>query len=406
MKVTPSSTFSNLTGVVALTAAFFVLAAGCSSDQTSAPSLDRRGSSAGSGASSSLPTSPIAGADAAAASGSAGAAAPSGIAGTGAVPSQPVSPVSSAGSGVPTLPAMSCARGTQTTDPVTPTVWLVVDGSTSMDQDFEAGRSRWDALRATLMGPGGVVESLQATVRFGMVLYAGGDDNATACTQLVTVDPALNNLAAIAAKYPAQPVAPGTPTDKALDEVVSNLAVTNMAVLDMRTDPVYVVLATDGSPNDNCGNGVLGGGRGNNAVVEQNVIDITARGTAAGMDMFVISLAGSDTRLQAHLAKVADATASRTPPFAPATQNDLIAAFRKIVGGATCQVALVGSVMQGRECDGKVLLNGTALPCNDANGWKMLDDRTVQLSGNACTNFTSKQSFVEATFPCDVFTPD
>jgi hypothetical protein len=299
---------------------------------------------------------------------------------------------------------MSCARGSQATDPVTPTVWLVVDGSTSMNEDFASGNSRWAALRATLMGTGGVVESLQTVVRFGMVIYAGGGLDQTSCVQLVTVDPALNNLAKLSAQYPMQPLGPGTPTDKALDEVVKNLAVTNMNVLDTFTDPIYVVLATDGSPNDNCGGGGLRGN--NNAAVEQNVIDITKRGAEAGMDMFVISLAGTDTRLQSHLELVAAATQSQTPPFVPSTQSDLIAAFRKIVNSATCQVSLVGSVMQGRECDGKVMLNGAPLTCNDANGWKMLDERTVQLNGTACTNFTSKQSFVEANFPCDVFTPD
>jgi hypothetical protein len=125
-----------------------------------------------------------------------------------------------------------------------------------------------------------------------------------------------------------------------------------------------------------------------------------------GMNMFVISLAGDDTRLQDHLNDVANATISKTPPYVPATQNDLIAAFRKIVDGATCQVALDGTVMQGQECSGSVMLNSTALRCDDPDGWKLADPRTVQLTGAACMSFMAAQSLVVANFPCEVFTPD
>jgi hypothetical protein len=136
------------------------------------------------------------------------------------------------------------------------------------------------------------------------------------------------------------------------------------------------------------------------------VIDTTTRGTQSGMQMFVISLAGNDTQLQNHLAQVANATASKTPPFVPATQTDLVAAFRKIIGGATCVVSLSGSVMQGHECAGKVMLNSTDLKCNDPDGWKLLDPSTLQLTGGACTSFMGMQSLVTANFPCDIFTPD
>jgi len=301
--------------------------------------------------------------------------------------------------------ATTCASGMQTTHPVTPTVWLVVDGSSSMDQQFDGGRSRWAALRATLMDPGGVVASLQSAVRFGMVIYAGGGDPAS-CVQLISVEPALNNLSMLAAKYPNAPVANGTPTDKALDHVVTNLPVLNTGTLDATDGPVYVVLATDGSPNDMCAGGGLGGGRGGaNAEVEQRVVDITTRGTKNGMNMFVISLAGSDTRLQSHLNTVAAATVSKTPPYAPATQMELITAFQKIVGGAGCLIQLNGQVAQGQECAGSVQLNSQSLKCNDTNGWKLVDPRTVQLMGNACEQFVGAQSIVSANFPCDVFTP-
>ncbi|HET8938190.1 MAG TPA: vWA domain-containing protein [Polyangiales bacterium] len=291
----------------------------------------------------------------------------------------------------------------QNTSPITPTVWLVVDGSSSMNMDFENGTSRWQALRSTLMEPGGVVDSLQALVRFGMVIYAGGDGQN--CVQLISVEPELNNLSKLSAMYPMQPVAMGTPTDKALEYVVNNLPVLNTGTLDGNSGPVYVVLATDGSPNDNCGGGgIFGGGGGGN--VEQKVVNVTAEGTSNGMQMFVISLAGGDDRLQTHLADVAMATKSKTPPFVPSTRNELISAFQMIVGGASCLVSLNGEVETGKECTGTVRLNSEVLRCNETDGWMLFNPSTVQLVGAACQTFTKQQSMVIANFPCEIFSPN
>lgn len=324
-------------------------------------------------------------------------------AGTGTTMREPTMPI--AGSDGP------CVEGMADTSPVTPTVWLIVDGSSSMSNVFDKTIDRWHALRSTLMDPGGIVDSLQAVVRFGMVIYSGGGIGGRggttaggACPTLVTIQPALNNFAAIDAMYPQQPLGAGTPTDKALDNVVMNLPVLNQAMLDKRVDPIYVVLATDGAPNDLCSGGGAGNvGQEGDPVVMQRVIDVVTRGTMMGMQMFVISLAGDDMALQTHLQNVANATSSKMPPFKPSTKADLINNFQSIVGGATCQVTLNGTVAAGQECTGKVVLNGMMLPCNSDNGWRMPDDHTVQLTGTACDTLLGTQSLVSATFPCGVF---
>lgn len=306
------------------------------------------------------------------------------------------------------LPEGTCANAVADTAPVTPVIWLVVDGSSSMNQEFSGGQNRWDTLRSTLMDPGGIVDSLQAVVEFGMVIYSGGSSDPNQCVQLVTVQPALDNHAALAAMYPMMPLGMGTPTDKALDHVVTTLPVTPQQMLDARGKPIYVVLATDGQPNDVCdgGGGIFGGGGRDDATVRQDVIGVTTKGTQAGVQMYVISLAGGDGPLQSHLEQVAMATASKTPPFVPATQNDLVATFRDIVGGASCQIDLKGEVMQGKECAGKVTLNGTDLSCASDDGWRLLDKDTFELTGMACTSFTSSASTVAASFPCEVFVPE
>jgi hypothetical protein len=278
------------------------------------------------------------------------------------------------------------------------------------------GSTRWEALRAALMDPGGVVDALQHSVRFGMVLYSGNDVNTTqaadagsVCVQLVTVQPALDNYTALSAQYPQMELGGWTPTDRALDHVVTNLPVTNsQQMLDARPDPVYVILATDGAPNDHCTANSTRSGRGSeyDPVVAQRVLDVVAKGVKMGMQMFVISLAGSDQQLMMHLTQVAAMGGTAQPPFVPSGKDELVMTLQKIIGNATCQVGLNGSVVMGKECSGQVLLNGGALACNAADGWKLADTHTVQLTGNACSTFLQMQSQVTASFPCDAFSPD
>jgi hypothetical protein len=317
---------------------------------------------------------------------------------------------------VPGGPGSTCATGVANTQPITPTVWLVLDGSGSMNEEFDGGDTRWQVLRSALMDGEGLVTRLQQTVRFGMVLYSGIDAEEQTqpgmCVQLVTVPPELNNYEAIAAQFPAEELGGWTPTDRALEHVIANFPVTNQPMLDAEGDPTYVILATDGAPNDRCdgeqdmmGGGNRGGG-GLDPEVAERVLAATEQGVAMGMHMFIISLAGGDQELQQHLEQVAELTGTGQPPFVPSTQQALIDTFLQIVGNASCQIQLEGSVVAGKECTGTVTLNGTELPCNSDNGWRLVDDRTVQLTGTGCEMFLGTSSQVHAEFPCDAYSVD
>jgi hypothetical protein len=320
------------------------------------------------------------------------------------------------GTGVPVgAPGSTCASGLANTSPVTPTVWLVLDGSGSMDEEFDNGSSRWDVLRSSLMDDDGLVTRLQHGVRFGMVLYSGIDEEEQTspdmCVDLVTVQPAISNYDAIAAQFPDQELGGWTPTDRALEHVVATLPVTNEQVLDEEVGPIYVILATDGAPNDHCGGdpSQQGGGGNNNSgldpAVAQRVIAATQNGVQMGMHMFIISLAGGDDVLQQHLEEVARVTGTNMPPFVPSNRDALIATLQQIIGDATCQIQLDGAVVTGRECSGEVLLNGNALDCNSDDGWRLMNESTVQLTGSACDTFLGAQSQVSASFPCGAFLP-
>jgi len=310
-------------------------------------------------------------------------------------------------------PGDSCASGNANTTPVTPTVWLVLDGSGSMNEEFDNDSSRWDALRSSLMDADGLVARLERNVRFGMVLYGGIDEEdqtmPNMCVNLVTVQPELNNFATLDAQLPAEEPGGWTPTDRALEHVVANLPVVNTAAPDADNGPIYVILATDGAPNDRCGGeqdqmgGQGMGGGGLDPVVAMRVIAAVQNGVQMGMHMFIISLAGDDDDLQQHLEQVATVTDNKLPPFVPATREDLIATLEQIVGNASCQIQLEGTVVDGKECQGEVLLNGTTLACNSDNGWRLMNASTVQLTGTACNDFLGAQSLVTARFPCDAF---
>ena len=82
------------------------------------------------------------------------------------------------------------------------------------------------------------------------------------CPQLIEVNAALQNAAAIDAVYPGTELGGSTPTDKALGTLVDDL------LAGPHAGPVSVVLATDGAPNDLC----LGGVGGDSSVQQQAVV--------------------------------------------------------------------------------------------------------------------------------------
>jgi hypothetical protein len=46
-------------------------------------------------------------------------------------------------------------------------------------------------------------------------------------------------------------------------------------------------------------------------------------------------------------------------------------------------------------------------PVAQPDGWRLKDEKTVELIGPSCTNFLSNPDvMLRADFPCDVFVPD
>jgi hypothetical protein len=313
-----------------------------------------------------------------------------------------------------------CAQQRVTTTRIIPTIWLVVDGSGSM-VTMLGDKSRWIALREALMDPAtGVVKTLEHDAKFGLIEYDGklpgggagavilpdggaamfSSPPATTCPRIVSVEAKLDNFADIDKVYTPDPLGGSTPTDKAMQEVIKHLPPSAAMVgPDKTASPTIVVLATDGAPNDFCSMDFFP------PDVRPAVIQAVQTLLMAGNKTYVISLAGDDMMLTSHLQDVAKAGGTGKPPYVPMNKDDLIKAFRDIIGPvAACDIKLNGMVKMGSECKGSLKINGVALTCNDANGWMLKDAGTISITGTACDTYKADaQALLEADFPCDIF---
>jgi hypothetical protein len=289
----------------------------------------------------------------------------------------------------------SCASADVSASRVTPSVVLVVDGSSSMVAGYGA-TTRWDAVRQALVGPSGVVSSLEGVVKFGLAVYG----TIPQCPlPLGLIEPALNNLQPISAGLPPGPPGLTTPTGLALQEVVNRLPDPALA-LDEEIGPQIIVLATDGDPND-CFLPIPN---------TQPSIDAALAAQAKHQLMYVVSV-GNDASA-AHLQEMANIGAGMdrnanpgATVYYPEDPATLASTLQSLIGQVVgCDVVLQGrGVVPGGECRGTVTLNGEPLECNGENGWRLVDSTHIQLQGTACENFKSNASaMLRANFPCEV----
>lgn len=293
-----------------------------------------------------------------------------------------------------------CAEVELDTQRTTPNVVLVVDQSGSMNEGFSGG-SRWDVLRDSLLDDDGLIRDLQGQVRFGLALFsARGDEGSPPigmCPMVESVPPALNNYDAIEALYSEAEPIDDTPTGDSLDFLLDQIEFAP----DRSDDPTIFILATDGEP-DRCEQLDPQDGH------EESVAAVQ-RAYRASVRTFVISV-GRGTVSEEHLQDVANAGVGRrdgepNAPFWEAGDDDgLRSALREIVGGAlSCVIELRGRVEPDMACSGRVELNGVELPCDDPNGWEVVDESHIELRGEACERLQNGMAAeLKATFPCDI----
>jgi hypothetical protein len=355
--------------------------------------------------------------------------------------SNPNAPINTGGGGkYVNQDEVTCGKSDLHASRILPSVMLVVDGSSSMQSGYgaipgDAGvadggmgatmgggvpgvmppapgqSSRWEAVRKALIDPtDGVVPKLQGLVKFGLAVFG---TQPSCPLPAGVVAPALNNAPAVMSGLPMQPPGMYTPTGVALDMIVDMLPDPSQS-LDGTIEPQIIVLATDGDPNS-CGDMV-------DPLLGLPIPPTTdyAPSIAAAMKlaakhqrMYVISV-GQDAAKQ-HLQEMANLGAglqqNESPgatvyyPEDPAGLADTLAML--IGAEVPCDVELSGKgVVMGSECMGTVTINGTELPCNGPDGWKLKDATHITLQGMACDMFkNATDAMLHAEFPCEALVP-
>lgn len=258
--------------------------------------------------------------------------------------------------------------------PQVPTFQLVVDQSGSMDENFDGGSTRWEAMENTLVGQGGVVTQLQSNIRFGISLYSnpGG-----MCPNVTTLAPQLDAADEIEALLSGENPGGDTPTGESLEQVTSDL------LADTWEGEKVMVLTTDGEP-DTCA--ILE--PQNQAETDQVrgvAVDAVTAAFDDGIRTFVISV-GTNIA-EEHLQDLANAGVGQAAdaPFWVANDTaSLVDAFNAIVAGLRpCEFTLEAPLMIGQETSCSVTINDVEYPFGD-DGWTLPDDSTLGLQGSAC----------------------
>lgn len=337
------------------------------------------------------------------------------------------SPVIEAGPKVPEkLPDGVCAAATVTASRIIPTVYLVIDGSSSMNTPFGGG-TRWSVLREALVGANGVVTRLETIVKFGMTIY--GNSNPMMCPMLVEVKPpALNNLGTMSGMYPQVETGGGTPTGEALQGVVDSLPDFSQPTLDGPQEKApIIILATDGEPNGcneavamvlDCANapdpfaclGNAAGALANAAATYETTLAAVQSAKDKMIPVWVVSLAAGlnnipDLQRTANIgAGLDDNAMPGATIYSPENPDDLTNTLTKLIGDVVdCTVELNGTLDVARACEGSVMMNGTPVECGTDQGWVAVDSKHIALQGMACDTFKSDPSvYLDARFPCDV----
>lgn len=300
----------------------------------------------------------------------------------------------------------ACASVRVETQRSTPNVILIIDQSGSMGMErFPPGAAnptRWDALSDALIGidpgPGGFIDDLDSSVRFGLVTYRQ-EPGIPGCPDLRGEIPALiNNYTTIRGVYTALSPGGATPTGDAIAATLASISTYTAAAPDQ---PTIFILATDGEPNT-CENSTdTVGGRLESIAAIQSAF-------TAGIKTYVISV-GTDTEMT-HLNDLANAgqgVASGATPYVATDIGTLGAALTSIIGSvASCNIELMGRLDTERACTGTVTLDGRVLTCDDPDGWRAVDESHIELLGSACSELQSAGGTLNASFPCEVIILD
>ncbi len=279
--------------------------------------------------------------------------------------------------------------------PQIPTFQVVLDASGSMEDDF-GGTSRWEAVRATLIGPqSGVVTRLQSSIRFGSSIY-NNPEQAPSCPSVDEITPQLDAADELEALLDGSGPAGDTPTGEAL----------RVATQTLQDDPwegdKFLLLATDGEP-DTC---ALPDPQSDEEIAAARAEAVSAvdEAFALGIRTFVVSV--GDQISEEHLQDLANAgqgsKGAPDEPFYPALDEDsLVEAFDEIVSGLrSCALDLPSELMPELASSCEVTVNAQPYPFDDPDGWRQVDATQIELQGAACDAIQAGVVSIELSCTC------
>lgn len=354
----------------------------------------------------------------------------------------------------------ACQQAEVVFTPKYPAVFILVDRSGSMfDQQTDAAGMQyraWDRLKAAALP---VIQQLQAEIRFGFGAFTG--QNGGSCPDFPTISPELNNYAKISELY--QPL--DKPTNTADKETPTGLVLPKVGEV-LWADPTegsrYVLFITDGEP-DYCddGNGLCPPDSVVYRLQQLAAGKDSAGGVHDSIKTFVLGLKSSlstvsDASLQAW------ANAGQGQPVAlwgqaasdpnamydqcngvpgwkadftatgkPAERGQTVGTYAATGGTAkvyrpeagdqttltneiaalvnnvkTCTFDLQGKIKVdlAKQGEGKVSIDGNvvAYDAAAANGWHMVTETQLELSGTACDDWRATGKKIDFDFPCDI----
>lgn len=300
----------------------------------------------------------------------------------------------------------ACASIDVTLAKVIPTVVLLIDQSSSMNQAFGSAGTRWNVLRdALLAADGGIIKPLENEVRWGLALYTfSGQNNSPQCPTLTQVSYKIGNYSSIYDTYADAAPQADTPTGDSIDKVIGRLpdggfVDGGLATIDAG-GPKFIVLATDGEP-DRCEE--LNPQNG-----QAEAIAAAQAAYSAGVKTYIIAV-GNDVS-QTHQQQMANAGSGQSVDagdagyFTTTDKQQLVAALRTVILGVrSCKFALDGQVVAGTESQGEVKLDGKLLLNNDPNGWRLDTSTEIELLGTSCDAVKQGTPTLSVRFPCGAF---
>jgi hypothetical protein len=276
-----------------------------------------------------------------------------------------------------------------------PTVALLIDQSGSMAMtDFVP--TRYGAVRNALVGPDGVLPTVDCDVRLGATLYHSNEGNlhGDACP-LLTSTPlpfVIDDAAAIATLLDENIPIGQTPTAESIKAVADQL------VADPDPGPKFIVLATDGEP-DTCDVPEPKEGQLEAIIATQTAFNQGIRTyiISVGLDVtdaFLGQMANAGAGLPLDTVNAGEVTRATDAP-------GLQTIFQNIIYGIrSCFVTLDDSIKNPSK--GLVTLDGGTLYVD--TDWRIDGDHELELIGDACSRFRSGQE-LRVVYQCGDVVP-